>query len=727
MNYNNLKNYYLLIYYKMELIERIPIVKVEYLKTLSFNEFKPYCKSSVKNEEDRRKQFNIMKHFCDVNIKTRGETTRIYSYTISTPLDVGGRLYCGNSVQGLSSKLRGFLLGDTTTDIDMKNAHPTILKYLCKLHNIKCPMLSDYIENRDKYLIEYGKEYKTEFLKCVNDTNMNKKMKDSFCKDFDKECKRIQKELCAKEEYKHIVDTVPTWKEYNWYGSAINRILCVYENLILQRVISFINSKDINIAVLMFDGLMIYGNYYDDENMLRELENHINNCFPELNMVFKYKSQDTTTIVLPSDFVVIKKTEIVNELSFEKVKEEFEKSHCKIINKSMFMKTLDNDNVPMSKTQIKTSYEHLVYKKEDKNGELRERCFIDEWVMYPKMRTFDDVGVYPNPNHCPSNHYNMWRKFAMEMIETYDHKQTELDFILNHIKILCDNDEVVYNYFIKWIAQMIQFPEVKTNCPTFISKEGAGKGSLMRLFEKMLGTSKVYETTNPSRDVWGTFNEQMASTYLISLNELSKKATLESEGEIKGLITDSQMTINNKGGCKYKIDSYHRFIISTNNEEPINTNKDDRRKFIVRCSDELIGNKQYFSTFYGYLDDINVVKTCYEYFKSIPDMDMFLDLPLPITEHHQNLMGLSENRIEQWLKTLPSKYPDEIEVVWSAEMVISSFNNWKKENDIIYDVDSQKLLIRISRLKVKGISKKLTNSCNKTVFNMDDIKTHYGL
>ena len=42
---------------------------------------------------------------------------------------------------------------------------------------------------------------------------------------------------------------------------------------------------------------------------------------------------------------------------------------------------------------------------------------------------------------------------------------------------------------------MIQFPAVKSTCLTFISGEGAGKGTLMRLFERMMGTSKVFETS----------------------------------------------------------------------------------------------------------------------------------------------------------------------------------------------------------------------------------------
>jgi hypothetical protein len=44
----------------------------------------------------------------------------------------------------------------------------------------------------------------------------------------------------------------------------------------------------------------------------------------------------------------------------------------------------------------------------------------------------------------------------------------------------------------------------------------------------------------------GYFNGRMNSSFLINLNELSQKETKESEGKIKGLITDDVLTINQK-------------------------------------------------------------------------------------------------------------------------------------------------------------------------------------
>ena len=321
----------------------------------------------------------------------------------------------------------------------------------------------------------------------------------------------------------------------------------------------------------------------------------------------------------------------------------------------------------------------------------------------------------------------MWRKFDMEMITDYEHKQEALDLILNHIRILCNNEENVYNYFVAWIAQMIQYPEVKSNCIILISKEGAGKGTLMRLFEKMLGESKIFETTTPSRDVWGEFNNRMASAFLVNLNELSKKETLESEGKIKGLITDPFITINNKGTNSYQSQSYHRFFVTTNSEEPMTSKCDDRRKEIIRSSDEKCGDIQYFNKLYNILDDINVIKTCFEYFKSIPGMDNFKEIPMPITEYHKELKEMSKSPIESWLENFTAQNMDRDFIELKTESIYEKFNEWCILSGIEYHIDALKLIIRIGRLKIDGIEKRKTNSFTLTKFDFNKMKKHFGI
>jgi hypothetical protein len=293
----------------MELIEKIPLIRLQYLTTLTFSDFKSLglFKTDSKNDDDRKQNYNYMMSYSQGLIKAKGEMKRAYTYTDATPLEVGGRLYSGLSIQGISSKIRGFLLNGETSDIDMRNAHPVILRYICKLNNLSCPNLEYYINNRDEILAKYDETGKTEFLKAVNSDKSNKKIKDKFYKDFDKECKEIQQFITKLKEYEHIVKTVPATKKYNWIGSAINRILCVYENKILQEIIGYFIREQIEICALMFDGLMVYGDYYNDNELLEKLEKIINEKFEGLNMRLSYKEHKTGFINIPDNFEIIDK------------------------------------------------------------------------------------------------------------------------------------------------------------------------------------------------------------------------------------------------------------------------------------------------------------------------------------------------------------------------------------------------------------------------------------
>ena len=278
----------------MELIERVDISLVKQLNNLSFINFEiNYMKFSDDIEKVKKKDlkslYEKIKSFCQSNIKSNGITKRLYQYSLGTIKEKGGRLYCGSSIQGMPKFIRGFLMKNTT-DIDAKNCHPKILRYLCRIHNIDCQKLDFYVENRE-VIIKMGLATKDDYLKSTNDSKINKNIQDSFFKEFDKEMKQIQKNICDLDQYSDIVISVPNEKkEYNWNGSALNRILCMYENNILQVVIKTLNELEIEIAVLMFDGLMIYGNYYKDLILLEKITNTVEEKFKGLNMEWTYKN-----------------------------------------------------------------------------------------------------------------------------------------------------------------------------------------------------------------------------------------------------------------------------------------------------------------------------------------------------------------------------------------------------------------------------------------------------
>jgi hypothetical protein len=588
----------------LKLSEKVSIYKALYLNEMNFSEFKKLS-DRYNNNDERKEYFDKLKKYTQDLVSNCGVVEREYYY--SKYMKTSGRLF-SNGIQNVAREIRGFFFGETTTDFDMKNAHPVILSMICKKHNIPSPYLNEYISKRDEILNSFTsmsrEDSKKVFLKSVNNDKVNRQQRDPFFRRFDAEMKSLHKIITVLDEYREICDSVPVEKDYNVSGSKINRILCKYENDILQVALTIFREKDMEVCAPMFDGCMVYGNHYDNLELLKYIADKCNIEFPNLNIEWDYKTHDNSITIpegwksdtLVTAVAVNTKDELKqkNDNQFETDSKEFELTHTKIINNSIYVKQLDDRVLIMSKKQLIDSYEHISCGVNDKGTPI---SFIQKWTYCnDKISKKDCMQIYPNPSQCPENVYNLWRPFAMELLKTpYEKDIVGLEIMLKHIYILCNNEKASYDYLIGWIAMMIQHPEVKTTCVTLISLEGAGKGTLMESFSNMMGASKVLETKDPSRDVWGQFNGAMTDAFLVNLNEMEMTDTKQAEGKIKALITDSQMTINLKGVNQFQIESCHHFIVTTNKENGgMTTKKDDRRKLIIRSSDELIGNKKYF-------------------------------------------------------------------------------------------------------------------------------------
>ena len=172
---------------------------------------------------------------------------------------------------------------------------------------------------------------------------------------------------------------------------------------------------------------------------------------------------------------------------------------------------------------------------------------------------------------------------------------------------------------------------------------------------------KVLESTDPARDVWGNFDGRMVDAFLVNLSEISALDFKNSQGKVKALITDDTIVINEKCVKPFKIPSYHHFITFTNQTEAIKPSKDDRRNCVIQCSDDLIKvgktNEQleeietYIQTFIKTMNDVDSVKTIFEWLKSIP-VENFISKPFPMTEFHKTQSELSITPIEAWLRDL---------------------------------------------------------------------------
>lgn len=350
--------------------------------------------------------------------------------------------------------------------------------------------------------------------------------------------------------------------------------------------------------------------------------------------------------------------------AFKAMKAEFEKENFKVVQNSCFVQeTFDENNnrklIQRNTTELNVAFSHLIikYKGWEDDKEVEKAVpFVPMWIKCEDIRRYDRMDCYPNMSKCPPNCFNIWTPFEMERyndtpLVVTDEVREGVAFLRNHMSIMCDHEPDTLLEFEKWLAQMIQFPEFKSHMPIFQSAEGSGKGSFFSLLKKILGVSKVFETESPEEYVWGRFNNMMETSFLVVMNEISKQMTNGGIDKIKGIIDGEHVQIQHKGKGAYPMRSFHRFAGCTNAwDGGMTINKGSRRFLMCKMSDEKKGVTEYWTKFRKLLENIDVLRGFYNYYKT---MQVNSVLPAPMkTEFAKELEKLSVDVPTLWVKDL---------------------------------------------------------------------------
>ena len=187
--------------------------------------------------------------------------------------DDKNRYYADSScLTYLKKEIRNSIMPKNIKDIDMVNCHPVMSNYLCKQNNIDCNILKNYIQNRELILSSFGEDrkiIKELFLSILNggfkDTYSDDKQTNNYLKLFEQEMIRIP-------NYSYIHDKRDLDIDYNYEGKNLSRIILDIENQILQIVMNYFISKNINILTSEYGGLKIYTDKNNKHFSINKLE-----------------------------------------------------------------------------------------------------------------------------------------------------------------------------------------------------------------------------------------------------------------------------------------------------------------------------------------------------------------------------------------------------------------------------------------------------------------------
>ena len=148
--------------------------------------------------------------------------------------------------------------------------------------------MKNYIENRELILSSFAEDrkiIKESFLSILNgkfkDVYSDNKQTNNYSKLFEQEIVRIQNYFDTND--KRYLDI-----DYNYKGKNLSRIILDIENQILQVMINYFTSKNVNILTLEYDGLKIYTNRNSKHFSINELEFNIyKNIGISIKLAFK--------------------------------------------------------------------------------------------------------------------------------------------------------------------------------------------------------------------------------------------------------------------------------------------------------------------------------------------------------------------------------------------------------------------------------------------------------
>ena len=193
------------------------------------------------------------------------------------------------SGQGILREVRHTIYADYYYDLDMVNAHPVILLWLCNHLNIDSKYLEEYVINREKHIADLinlnpnvvKDDVKAIFLSINNGglaSYNNLGVKTEFITSYKNELNSIIGKIVS--HFTAFNDIVKEMKksrkqDFNINGATISHVLQYIENQLLMIIFQYIEERigdKVYNSILCYDGIMILKNHYKS-NWQEELEN----------------------------------------------------------------------------------------------------------------------------------------------------------------------------------------------------------------------------------------------------------------------------------------------------------------------------------------------------------------------------------------------------------------------------------------------------------------------
>lgn len=650
-----------------------------------------------------------------------------------------------NGLGCLPRQVRHTIAKGKLIDVDIKNCHLVLMSWLAEKHNIDASAVDDYVANRDWYLerikalcdldrdgaknipirVAYGSECIPEELqaskKVMKLLNNEKSINTQLCEFYPEYV-----EMAKKANRRKGAKDGKTKENYNLTGKAASRLLLDIENEVLMIMVNHLKTKNIIVPVLIYDGFMLMADDVKNLNMeelLVELQDAVAEKMDGLNITLTIKEMD-------EDIDLTKYLEEGEELNedddYTRMKKEFEANRFKCIDNSTFYEmNEDGTYIERDRKKMKDAYEHLQYVELNGKGEEVKKSFIDNWFKDPNMRLYKSVALLPPPLPCPENVYNLWNGFMVEHMagpeteEEIAKADKDVGTIMAHIKLLCNNDETVFQYVMRWYAQIFQEPAKKSNVAVLFKSDahGVGKEFFFKIVKAMIGEQYCVMVQNLDRDIFGNFNDTLKNKLLVCFDEVPEGIGFKYSNELKNLCTSEYDNINSKNVKLQKLRSFCHYQFLTNTNFPIKIELEDRRYLVINNTQP----KPDFEYFQALAEAWNekAMRHLYNHMTNKEWFDAstynWID-NRPLTQYYEDMRMVSVERelafVAEVVKKNFAKSPEK-EVLISAKELLERFQRFAPD----HKTTSVKFGVKLKQYNIDSFENKHTKKGSMYTFN----------
>jgi hypothetical protein len=425
--------------------------------------------------------------------------------------------------------------------------------------------------------------------------------------------------------------------------------------------------------------------------LIKEKNNIINNLINANNKIIKKKKtinnkkvgkdDEDLSFEIDERYINVFNGQYMNSLdTYFKKKIYFELFVCKVRRPDViyiYIEDYNRNDIGVEMVIYKSSdlaecFREIVSGKYDELG--NSISMFTYWAKDPEIRCYNKLDFIPYNNkdekdNIDINTYNLFNGYNKKIHSVYN-KENQHNIIKPWLDLaysLCGEDDKVFNYFVKYIAHMIQKPNEKIPiCFIFIGKQGTGKNMMLEGIANIIG-KKNYITSSNVNDFFGTHSEGFYKKILVNLNELEGKDTVDLESKLKSFISEDTITINQKYIRPMTISNVSRLIITTNKPNPIkiDVSSTDRRYVVSKGTDKFLDpiyNSIFWTKMKDHIKSESFIAACYDYFNNMDISNIDWRNERPITLAYKQLCAISipieAMFLEEYINNFQSNFID---------------------------------------------------------------------